>query len=507
MTLPRQTGFFGHPAGLRTLFFTEFWERFSFYGMRALLILFMSAPVAAGGLGWSVAKAGPMYGLYASMVYLLSLPGGWIADRLLGARKSVFWGGVLIMLGHVSLAIPGVLGLFYLGLALIVMGTGLLKPNISTIVGKLYAAEDERRDAGFSIFYMGINLGALVAPLVTSFLAQTPAWKSVLSGWGLNPASSWHWGFGATAVGMLIGLIFYVIDGKTLGDAGMVPAVATPAEAVQVRTKFWRAVGLVVAVLAVLVILNATHVIALSVVAISNGFGLFLVALVVAFFAWLFAGKWTPDERKRLVVILVLFMAAAVFWSLFEQAGSTLTLFADRNTRNEILGISFGSGMWQSVQPAWVIILAPCFAWLWIKLGRLNPSSPAKFAFGLLFAALSFAIMVPAAALATHGNRVGWWWLMGSYFLASMGEMCLSPVGLSAMTKLAPARVASLIMGVWFMATAVGDFIAGRVAGFYESLSGTTIFGLVGLVTLFFALLLALLVKPIKRMLAAAPPD
>jgi POT family proton-dependent oligopeptide transporter len=503
MTAPRQTGFFGHPAGLRTLFFTEFWERFSFYGMRALLILFMTAPIAAGGLGWSVAKAGPLYGLYASSVYLLSLPGGWIADRLLGARKSVLWGGILIMLGHVSLAIPNVLGTFYLGLILIVMGTGLLKPNISTIVGKLYAPADERRDAGFSIFYMGINMGALIAPLITSFLAQTPAWKGVLTSWGINPALSWHWGFGSTAVGMLIGLIFYVADGKTLGDAGVEPAVASPAEAVQVRRKFWRAIAVVAAVIALLVVLDVTGLVNLTVVAISNGFGVFLVLLVVAFFAWLFlAADWTPDERKRLIVIAVLFLGAAVFWSLFEQAGSTLTLFADRNTRNQIFGISFGSGMWQSVQPGWVIILAPAFAWLWIKLGRLDPSSPAKFAFGLFFAALSFAIMVPAAALASHGNRVGWWWLLGSYFLAAVGEMCLSPVGLSAMTKLAPARVASLIMGVWFMATAVGDFVSGRVAGLYESLSGTTIFGVVALVTLVFAVILALLVKPIKRMLA-----
>ncbi len=407
------------------------------------------------------------------------------------------------MLGHVSLAIPNVLATFYLGLVLIVLGTGLLKPNISTIVGKLYAPADERRDAGFSIFYIGINLGALIAPLVTSFLAQTPAWKGVLSSWGLNPASSWHWGFGSTAVGMLIGLIFYVGDRKTLGDAGMEPVVASVDEARQIRTRFWRAVALVVGAIGLLVVLNLAGVIHLTVLAISNGFGVFLVGIVIAFFAWLFLGtKWTPDERRRLVAITVLFLGAAVFWSLFEQAGSTLTLFADRNTRNQIFGVTFGSGMWQSVQPAWVIVLAPMFAWLWIKLGRLDPSSPAKFAFGLFFAALSFAIMVPAAALASNGNRVGWWWLLGSYFLAAMGEMCLSPVGLSAMTKLAPARVASLIMGVWFMATAVGDFVSGRVAGFYESLSGTTIFGVVALVTLVFALILALLVKPIKRMLA-----
>ncbi|HEX3927193.1 MAG TPA: peptide MFS transporter [Gemmatimonadales bacterium] len=501
-SLPEQTGFFGHPKGLRTLFFAEFWERFSYYGMRALLILFMSTPIAAGGLGWDVAKAGPLYGLYTSMVYLMSLPGGWIADRILGSRKSVFWGGTLIMLGHVALAIPGVIGTFFLGLALIVMGTGLLKPNISTMVGKLYAPADERRDAGFSIFYMGINLGAMIAPLITSFLAQSDTWKGVLAGWGLDPVSSWHWGFGATAVGMAIGLTVYVLDKRTLGDAGIAPAVTSAPAQSQARQQLWLGVGIVVAALLLLVILNATGVIALSVLGITKGFGAFMTLLVVGFFYWLiWLVNWTPEERKRVVVIAVLFLGAVVFWSLFEQAGSTLTLFADRSTRNEIFGIKFGSGSWQSINSAWVVVLAPTFAWIWIKLGKHNPSSPAKFAFGLFFAALSFAVMVPAAQLAAGGNRVGWWWLMASYFFASVGEMCLSPVGLSAMTKLAPARVASLVMGVWFLATSVGDFIAGVVSGFYEKLSGTTIFGLVALITLAFAVLLAFMVRPIRNML------
>jgi POT family proton-dependent oligopeptide transporter len=503
VTLPRQTGFFGHPAGLRTLFFTEFWERFSYYGMRALLILFMTAPIAGGGLGWNVAKAGPMYGLYTSMVYLLSLPGGWIADRILGQRKSVFWGGVLIMLGHISLAIPGVMGAFFLGLALIVMGTGLLKPNISTIVGKLYAPADERRDAGFSIFYMGINLGAMLAPLVTSFLAQSDTWKGVLSGWGLNPASSWHWGFGATAVGMAIGLIVYVIDAGTLGDAGLEPAEGgSPEATASSYRQLWIGIGVIVGVLAILLALHFGGVITLSVGSISKGFGLFMTVLVLLFFFWLLVlVNWTPEERKRVIVIAVLFLGAAVFWSLFEQAGSTLSLFADRNTRNEIFGHKFGSGSWQSINSLWVVILAPIFAWIWIKLGKRNPSSPAKFALGLFFAAVSFAVMVPAASLAAGGNRVGWIWLMMSYFFASAGEMCLSPVGLSAMTKLAPARVASLVMGVWFLATSVGDLIAGMVSGLYETLPGTTIFGVVALVTLGFAALFGFLVRPIRHML------
>ncbi|MGH7592440.1 MAG: peptide MFS transporter [Gemmatimonadales bacterium] len=501
MNLPRQTGFFGHPAGLRTLFFVEMWERFSYYGMRAILVLFMTAPIAAGGFGWTAAKAGPVYGLYTSMVYLMSLPGGWIADRMLGQRKSVFWGGVVIMFGHIALAVPSI-NTFYLGLTLVVLGVGLLKPNISTMVGQLYASEDERRDAGFSIFYMGINLGAMISPLVVGYFAQSPGWKSTLAGWGLHPETSWHWGFGATAVGMFIGLIWYVVDRRALGEAGMHPAVASPEDAMRVRTRFWRAIGLVAAVGAVVAVLQGTGIIAVTAQGISDAFGVFLVLLVVVFFAWLLlSGGWTVAERRRLLVILVLFVGASVFWSVFEQAGSTLTLFADRSTRNDLFGHAFPSSWWQSVNSAWIIIMAPVFAWLWVWLGRRNPSSPAKFAVGLLLVSLSFAIMVPAATLAANGHRVGWWWLCSSYFLATAGELSLSPVGLSAMTRLAPSRVASLMMGVWFLAASVGNFIGGRVAGVYEKMSLPTLFGVVALYALFFTVVLALLVKPIKRML------
>ena len=501
MTLPRQTGFFGHPAGLRTLFLAEMWERFSYYGMRALLVLFMTAPIAAGGLGWSVDKAGPIYGLYTAMVYLVALPGGWIADRILGQRKSVFWGGVVIMMGHVVLAVPAE-NTFYLGLALVVVGTGLLKPNISTMVGQLYAPDDVRRDAGFSIFYMGINLGALLAPLVTASLAQEDWFKHVLASWGVSPATSWHWGFGATAVGMFFGLVWYVVDRRTLGDAGLHPVVSGPEEAARIRSRFWKGFGLVAFLLAAIAVLHLTGAIALTANKVSNAFGALLLLTVVVFFAWLFlGGGWTADERKRLIVIAVLFLGASVFWSVFEQAGSTLTLFAERSTRNEVFGMTFGSGKWQSVNSLWVVALAPVFAWLWVKLGRHNPSSATKFALGLLFVSLGFAVMVPAASLAAHGDRVGWWWLLACYFLHTVGEMCLSPVGLSAMTKLAPARVGSLMMGVWFMAASVGNFIGGQVAGLYEKFSLPQLFGVVALYALFFALVLALLVKPIKRML------
>ncbi|MEO7995867.1 MAG: peptide MFS transporter [Gemmatimonadaceae bacterium] len=504
MNLPRQTGFFGHPAGLRTLFFVELWERFSYYGMRALLILFMTAPLAAGGLGMPTSEAGPIYGMYTACAYLTCLPGGWIADRLIGQRRAVLMGGIIIMCGHIILAFHGVTA-FFSGLVFVAIGTGLLKPNISTMVGKLYSTEDARRDGGFSIFYMGINLGALLAPLVTASLAQEQWFKDMLSGWGMSPESSWHWGFGATAVGMFIGVIWYLIDSKTLGDAGLQPAVSSETEAAQLRGKFWKGLGLFAAVLVVLIGLQATGVVAWTVAQVSNTFGVLLLLTVVAFFVWLFAsGGWTAEEKKRLVVMTVLFAGACVFWSVFEQAGSTLSLFAERSTRNEVFGMSFASGKWQSINSTWVIILAPVFAWLWVKLGKHNPTSTAKFSLGLVFVAAGFLLMVPAAQLAANGNRVGWWWLLGCYFLHTVGEMCISPVGLSAMSRLAPARVGSLMMGVWFLATSVGSFIGGSVAGLYEKFSLPQLFGVVALYALVLAAVMAALINPVKRMLARA---
>ena len=501
--LPPQTGFFGQPAGLRTLFFTELWERFSFYGLRAILVLFMTTPLLLGGLGWSVEKAGPIYGMYASLVYLSALPGGWLADRLIGQRRAVFIGGSIIMLGHICLAIPSQMT-FFVGLFCIIIGTGLLKPNVSTMVGQLYAKDDVRRDGGFSIFYMGINLGAMIAPLVTSGLAQSESFKARLVGWGIRPENSWHWGFGAAAVGMFFGLVWYVIDARALGEAGRAPAVTGAAEVQQAKATFGK--GLLVALLVVVALfaLNASGVMAITPDKIAGSFKYILPLTVAAFFGWLFlGGSWTRDERNRLLVITVLFFGAVVFWSVFEQAASTLTLFADRSTKNEVLGMHFTSGSWQSVNSAFIVLLSPVFAWIWVKLGSRNPSSPAKFSIGLFFASLSFVIMVPAASMAAGGNRVGWIWLTLSYFFATVGELCVSPVGLSAMTRLAPARVASLMMGVWFLATSVGNFVAGNMAGLYESLSPAKVFALGAIFAMVFAIILAWLVKPIKRMLAA----
>jgi len=479
--------FFGHPRGLSTLYFTEMWERFSYYGMRVLLILFMTAPVAAGGLGFETSVAGAVYGLYTSMVYMTSLPGGWIADRLIGQRRAVLYGGILIACGHFSMAFPS-LTTFYLGLTLIVLGTGLLKGNVAVIVGQLYAPGDVRRDAGFSIFYMGINLGAFIAPLVTSYLGQR---------------INWHLGFTVAGVGMVLGLVQYVLGAKYLGDAGLraVPA-ASPAAAAQLkrRVQIWGGAAVTLAV--VVAAGMYTSAIPISVKQVADAAGIFLLGLTLAFFAWLFlAGDWTRTERKRLYAILALWLAAVVFWSEFEQAGSTLNLFADRTTRSSILGWAFPSGYFQSLQPLFIITFAPVFAWIWIRLGSRQPSSPAKFGVGLLFVGSGFALLVVAASLSAHGVKVAPYWLVVTYLLHTFGELSLSPVGMSAFTKLAPARVAGLMMGVWYLGISVGNFIGGRLASLYMSMPLAHLFGAIGAVGIIAGLIMLSLAPPIKRLM------
>jgi proton-dependent oligopeptide transporter, POT family len=494
------TAFFGHPRGLSTLFFTEMWERFAYYGMRAILILFMTASLADGGLGFDVGRAGAVYGTYVALVYMLSLPGGWVADKILGLRKSVLLGGVLIMLGQMCLATPGA-SLFYPALAFIILGTGLLKPNVSAIVGDLYGRDDHRRDAGFSIFYMGINLGAFLSPLVVSTLAQSPWFKGVLSSMGIAPETSWHWGFGVGALGMFFGLIQYVLGWKHLGDAGARPSIDPASSAGQAaRRQIWIGAAVLVAVVGLVAYLVRSGVV--SVESVTNAFSWLYAVIVVAFFVWLFAfGEWSRDERKRLVVIVVLFAGAAIFWSAFEQAASTLNLFARDNTNNSIFGFSFPSGAFQSVNALMIIALAPVFAWFWVRLGNHDPSSPTKFAFGLLFVGLGFAVMIGAAQAAAGGARVSPMWLTVTYLLHTIGELCLSPVGLSSMTRLAPDRVKGMMMGVWFLAASVGNLIAGRVAGLYQSFSLSQLFGAVTAFAIVASLVMFALVAPIRRML------
>ncbi len=445
-------GFAGQPRGLSTLFFTELWERFSYYGMRALLALFIVAPAAAGGLGLSTAEAARIYGNYTMAVYMLSIPGGFIADHYLGARRSVLIGGAIIACGHYTLAIHS-LTAFYVGLALVALGTGLFKPNISAMVGGLYRAGDARRDAGFSIFYMGINIGALAAPLVTGFLAQSSLFKEWLTAWGLDPTQSWHWGFGAAGVGMTLGLIVYVLQGKRLAHVGRAPSI--PATG-------W---GMIL-----LVILGTAAVMGVTMLSDRAGFealrALYLLVPIAAI-VW-FATRGDLDS-KRIAAIFVFFIAAMIFWAIFEQAGITIVLFADQLTRTQILGWTFPSAWVQSLNPLFVILLVPLFATAWTRLGPNQPSSPMKFVLGLLFLGLSFLLMVPAALLTAEG-RVSPLWLIGLFLLQTIGELFLSPVGLSTMTKLAPMKFVGLMLGVWFLAAAWGNKLAGVLgSGFTAS--------------------------------------
>jgi proton-dependent oligopeptide transporter, POT family len=479
--------FFGHPRGLATLFFTEMWERSSYYGMRALLILYLTATVAKGGLGFSDKKAGAVYGLYCAMAYMMCLAGGWIADRLTGQRKAVAVGGVLIAAGEFCLMAPSV-SIFYLGLVLLVLGTGLLKGNVSIIVGQLYTKEDPRRDSGFSLFYMGINLGAFLSPLACGWVGER---------------ISWRLGFGLAGLGMLIGVVQFLWTSHHLGSAGLHPA--TTGDAVrdrEERRKAIRTLGIGAGVVAVLAAIGLSGVVEITANMLSDGVGWCLIGLSAIVFAWLiFGGSWTPVERKRSAAILVLFVSAALFWAAFEQAGSSLNLFAERGTDCRIFGFAFPASWYQSVQPIFVIALAPIFAWLWFAIRKHEPSSPAKFSMGLLWGGLAFAILIPAAHTVAGGGRVGPWWLVGTYFLQSVGELCLSPVGLSAMTKLAPARAAGFVMGIWFLSTSIGNWLAGKAAGLYSSMPLPDLFLTVTAISIGAAVVLALLIKPTVKLM------
>src|ERR1043166_1207408 len=487
-------GFFGHPWGLSTLFFTEMWERFSYYGMRALLTLYMTSKLVDGGLGFNESYAGAIYAMYVSSVWYLPLIGGWLADKFLGARRAVLIGGIIIVCGHYSMAIDS-LPTFYAALILIALGTGLLKPNISTMVGQLYETGDKRRDAGFSIFYMGINLGAFISPFVTGFLAQSAFFKGVITRIGLNPAHSWHWGFAAAGVGMTLGVIQYVLGGKRLKGAGKRP---TPQTTAKQPTQGFDLITLALSIVGAL---------------LGAGFGYRFDAGWVSVPFWTVVGYFVGylggttrllkgDELKRVLVIFILVMFSVIFWMTYEQAGSSMTLFADRLTRNTIFGWDFPSSWFQSVPAVFVILLAPIFAYIWGRMGNRQPSSPAKFAFGLLFAGLAFVVIAFAARL-TGAGRVSPFWLVAVYFIQTVGEMCLSPVGLSTISKLSPVRMVGLMMGVWFLSISIGSYIAGRTTQLFEKGTPdvlTRAFGIFAGITLAAALLLAVLTPLIKRM-------
>ena len=482
--------FFGQPRGLATLFFTEMWERFSYYGMRALLILFMTAASTGEnpGLGLDVGTAAAVYGLYTGLVYLLSLPGGWVADNLWGQRKAVYVGGWIIAAGHFSMAVPTTTT-FYGGLVLIVLGTGLLKPNVSTVVADLYPQGGAARDAGFSIFYMGINLGALVGPLLCSFLGET---------------YNWHWGFSAAGFGMVLGLIQFKLGAGLLGDLGLLKTDDTKAELAAKARRFFSGFFGTAAALALFGWLVARGVIPVTLTQIATAFGSSILIIVGMYFVYLLTlGGHTREEKKRLIVILWLFILAAIFWSGFEQAGSSLNLFAQDLTDRNVFGWLMPAGFLQSVNAGFIIIFAPVFAslWVWLSSRNANPSIPLKFAFGLVGLAAGFFVIAWGAANATAASPVSPAWLIVMYFLHTMGELALSPVGLSSITKLAPKGRVGQMMGIWFVATALGTLVAGLVAGRLETLAPFALFRSVAML-LAAASIVALLLSPgVKKLM------
>ena len=484
MTSPRERTFFGHPRGLATLFFTELWERFSYYGMRAILILYLVDAIETGGMGLTVAKGGAIYGMYTAGVYLLALPGGWIADRILGQQRAVFTGGVIIAAGHFSMAIPSTFT-FFAGLMLIVVGTGLLKPNVSAMVGDLYPDGGGRRDAGFTLFYMGINVGALVGPLIVGFLGER---------------INWHLGFSAAGVGMVLGLVQYKMGLKYLGEAGRLqPEVRDGVS--QAKQRLLMGIGVTVGLVVVLALMQSMGAIALDLVRVAEGTGIFIVALAALYFAYLLVlGGLTPAEKKRVVYIFILFLGAAMFWSGFEQAGSSLNLFAERLTDRTVFGFEAPASWLQSVNPLFIIILAPVAASFWVWLGERNPSIPVKFGAGLALFGCGFFVIAWGASFTGGGQLVSPAWLVVMYFFHTVGELALSPVGLSSVTKLSPPRLVGQMMGIWFMGTALGNLIAGLVAGRMETLPVEKLFSTVGMVVLGAGLVFFVFSRPIKRL-------
>ena len=445
-------GFFGHPQGLSTLFFTEMWERMSYYGMRALLVLFMTASVQENGLSITVASATAIYGLYTGSVYFMGLPGGWIADRLIGGQRAVWYGGIIIMSGHIVLAIPSDYT-FYIGLVLVVLGTGLLKPNIGAMVGQLYSSEDQRRDSGYTIYYMGINLGSIIGYFVCGYLQVN---------------AGWHWAFGAAAIGMGIGLIQYRKTLSNLNGAGSAPTVTMSPSAVK---RSWSIIGAFLLALAVITSMMLTGSLSINPVTMAQYTAIAITVIFLAYYAGILVfGGLNADEKKRLGVLFLVCVASTCFWAGFEQAGSSLNLFGRDYTDRLIGTFEIPTAWFQSTNSIFIVLLSPFFAALWINLAKrmITPTYGVKCALGLIIMASGFIVMFFAAQIAASGLKVAPYWLIATYFLHTVGELCLSPVALSAVSKLSPKRFAGQMMGVFVLTYSIGNVVAGLLAGNFD---------------------------------------
>jgi POT family proton-dependent oligopeptide transporter len=444
--------FFGQPNGLKTLFFTEMWERMSYYGMRMLLVLFMTATLQEGGLSLTVASAAAIYGLYTGCVYFMGLPGGWIADRLMGGQKAVWYGGIIIMIGHIILAIPSDYS-FFIGLIFVVLGTGLLKPNIGAMVGQLYSDKDIRRDSGYAIYYMGINIGSIIGYGVCGYLMEN---------------QGWHWAFGAAAVGMAVGLIQYKITTPNLNGVGAKPVYPLSEKAQKLS---W---ALIVAFLATVVVVTYMifeGILILVPVTIAQYVAVAFSAIFVVYYAAIyFGGSLSKIEKKKLIALLIICVASACFWSGFEQAGSSMNLFTRDYTDRMMGSFEIPTGWFQSLNSIFIVLLSPFFAALWINLGKrlVSPSYGIKCAVGLIIMGSGFIVMFFAAQYAASGMKIAPYWLVATYFLHTVGELCLSPVALSAVSKLSPKRFAGQMMGVFVLTYSIGNIISGLLAGNYD---------------------------------------
>ncbi len=477
-----QKGFFGHPRGLFTLFFTEFWERFSYYGMRAILIYYLYTQVSKGGLGFDESTANSIMAVYGSLVYMSGIIGGWIADRLLGTGRTVFYGGVFIMFGHILLSFPGSVPAFFASMFLIIIGTGLLKPNVSSIVGDLYSPEDNRRDSGYSIYYMGINLGGFLAPIIVGTVGQT---------------YNYHLGFSLAAVGMFIGLVTYVLTRKkNLGQAGQaVPNPMTPAERKKVFVCFGLGV-LIIAIIVIYFIMKGLLTINVFTMVVSI---LGILIPLVYFIVMFCSSKTTSDEKSRLIAYIPLFIASMMFWAIQEQGANILATYADKRTHLEFMGLQLQSSWFQSLNPLFIVVLAPVFAWLWMRLGNRQPSTPTKFSLGLILAGLSFIVMIFPAYINGTQSLANPIWLVLSFLIVVLGELCLSPVGLSATSKLAPAAFSAQTMSLWFLSNASAQAINAQIVKYYNTNTEIAYFGTIGGVAIVLGLILFMLSPKIQK--------
>ena len=431
------TDFLGHPKGLFVCFATEMWERFSYYGMRALLILYLTKH-------WEFTDATSylIYGAYTSLVYIMPVFGGMLADQILGSKKAVTYGAILLVFGHLGMTVESNEQIFYLSLALIVSGVGFLKPNISTMVGALYEEGDPRRDSGFTIFYMGINIGAFTATLLCGYLGEQVGWA---------------YGFGAAGIGMLFGLIIFLWGQKYLEGLAEPPSNKYLQKMNGISYESWAYISGIFMVLVTWFLVQNSQLVG----QLLGGFGAIFIG------AWLLYAlfRCAPDERDRLIVVGILILFSLIFWALFEQAGSSLNILTDRGVNRVIFGWEVPASMFQSLNAGFIFTIAPLFAMLWIALAKRNmePSTPIKFSIGIILVGLGFLALVYGMR-SSEGLQTGVFWIILIYLLHTLGELCLSPVGLSSVTKLSPQRIVGFMMGMWFFASAAGNYVAGLIA-------------------------------------------